>query len=49
MKEMKLTSFNTIIFGDKELLVVEFFKKLNDNLGDDYSVYYEEDINRFTG
>lgn len=47
MKEMRLTSFDTIIFGDKELLFDEFFKKLNDNLGDDYSVCYEEDTNRF--
>lgn len=47
MKEMRLSSFNTIIFGDKELLFDEFFIKLNDNLGDDYSVCYEEDTNRF--
>ena len=47
MKEMKTTYFNTIILGDKELLLDEFFKKMNDNLGNDYAVYYEEDINRF--
>lgn len=47
MKEMKLTSINTITFGYEEFILEDFFEILNDNLSDDYSVYYEEDTNRF--
>lgn len=47
MKELKLTSLNTVIFDGEELLLEEFFKILNNNLGEDYVVYYEEDTDRF--
>lgn len=47
MKELKLTSLNTVIFDGEELLLEEFFKILNNNLGEDYAVYYEDDTDRF--
>lgn len=48
MKILRLTSFNTII-GDnfQEMFVEDFFKIMNNKLGDNYAVYYEERNNRF--
>lgn len=47
MEKIKLTSINTIILGYKEFIFDDFIKKMNDNFGKDYSVFYYEEDKKF--